>query len=152
MAKIRTLRRCSVCRGMTYRDLAILAPFVREENMAAEGWIVEEGKPTTGLILLQTGTARVTVSQNRSAQIDLGPGDYFGELSLVDGDQTRAVGVQAIGNCEYLRVHPTDYHQLSTRAPAVAAKLAQGVLESLTEKMELTKQLLKELALEKSKN
>jgi CRP-like cAMP-binding protein len=137
---------------MTYRDLAILASVVREEQTPASGWIAEEGKPTSGLVVLKSGHVRVTLSQNPSAQLDLGPGDFFGELSLVDGDQTRAVGAQAVENCEYLRVHPTDYHQLTVKAPAVAAKLAQGVLESLTEKMELTKQLLRQLVLEKPAN
>lgn len=152
MAKIRTLRRCPLCRAMTYRDLAILAPFVREEGTQAENWVVEEGKPTSGLVILKSGRVRLSVSQNRAMQLELGPGEFFGELSLVNGDQTRAVGAKAIENCEYLRLHPTDYHHLMSKAPGVAAKLAQGVLESMTEKMELTKQLLKELALEKSGN
>jgi CRP/FNR family transcriptional regulator, cyclic AMP receptor protein len=152
MAKIRALRLCPLCRAMTYRDLAILAPFIKEETVQASEWLVVEGKPTSGLIILKSGKVKLTLTQNSTAQVDLGPGDFFGEFSLVDGDQIRAVGAKAVEDSQCLRLHPTDYHQLMAKAPGVAAKLAQGVLESMTDKMELTKELLQEVALEKNAN
>ncbi len=152
MARLKTLRRCGLCRSMTWRELGVMAPFFREEKAGEGQWIAEEGKPTSGLIILKGGRVRLGLEKTREAHLDLGPGDFFGELSLVNGDQTRAVGAKALENCEFLRLHPTDYHQLAAKYPEVGSKLAQGVLESMTEKMELTKQLLKELALEKAPN
>jgi CRP/FNR family cyclic AMP-dependent transcriptional regulator len=45
--------------------------------------ITEEGGGAAGFHLIQSGTASVTVAGN--AKPPLGPGDYFGEISLIDG-------------------------------------------------------------------
>lgn len=152
MPKIRTLRECSIFRGMSYRDLAVLAPFVQEETASASDWIFKEGDETSGLIILQSGAAQLSLTNNVAAQIEIGPGDFFGELSLMDGGQRRAVGAQAIENCNFLRVDPRDYQALSSKSAPVAAKMAKGILESMSQKMEETKELLTDLGLEKAEN
>ena len=135
LAKIRTLRRCALFRALTYRDLAILAPKVREETAKKGEWIAEEGKPTRGLIVITSGRVELTTSQVEGETLELGPFDYFGELSLADGDLPRGAGARALDSLEYLRIDPRDFHALSGQEPSVAGKLAQGVMSAISEKL-----------------
>ncbi|MFH1262344.1 MAG: cyclic nucleotide-binding domain-containing protein [Pseudomonadota bacterium] len=150
MAKIRTLRQCSLCHAMSFRDLAILAPFVREESIKAREWLAREGKPTNGLIVLKTGRVRIGLTERAGSELEIGPGEYLGELSLVRADAPRGVGALALEDCEYLRLGTADFRELMTQAPSVAGRLAQGVLEALTEKMGLARDLIAKSHLEKS--
>jgi CRP/FNR family cyclic AMP-dependent transcriptional regulator len=45
--------------------------------------VVEQGSADTGLQIVLEGSAEVTV--NDEPRNPLGPGDYFGEISLIDG-------------------------------------------------------------------
>ncbi len=145
MAKIRTLRLCPLFRRLGYKDLAILAPHVQEEAVKKDHWIAEEGSPTDGLIIIKKGKVRLSLGNLAAAQIDLGPAEFFGELSLVEGSQIRAVNAKALEPTEYLKIQLTDYQQLIDQAPEVATRISIGILQALKEKMELTKDLLSEL-------
>ena len=67
--------------------------------------------------------------------MEIGPPEFFGELSLGNGDQNRGVSAQALEECEYLRLDPSDYRSLASSAPQVATKIAQAVLWALSEKI-----------------
>ena len=149
MAKIKTLRKCTLFRNLSYRDLAILAPHVREESSKTNDWLAEQGKLTAGLIIIQGGKVQITLKDQAEAQIELGPGEFFGELSLVNGDQTRCISAKTLEPCEYLRIPPTDYRHLLTHSPEVAGKVAQGILESMSVKLELAKDFVTEMLVEK---
>ena len=145
MAKIRTLRRCALFRGLQYRDLAILAPYVKEEKAKAKSWLSESGKPTRGLVVIKSGRVKLIAGDTDGSEMEIGSGEFFGELALADGDQTRAVGAQAIDSCEFLRIDPEGFRALMSKSPDVAGKLAQGILSAVSEKMVGVRTILGEL-------
>lgn len=69
--------------GVSKRALKAIASQARVVNHEQGKDITEEGGGGTGFHLIQSGTASVTV-QGKSKP-GLGPGDYFGEISLIDG-------------------------------------------------------------------
>lgn len=154
MAKIRTLKACNLFQRMSYRDLAILASYLEEGKIKEGQWLVEQEEPSTGLIVIKEGKVTLGVDQASQAQVEIGPGDYFGELSLVlmdlEGEQVRGIGAKALETCEYLQIKPKDYVKLSEEFPEVAGKFAQGILAAVAEKMEITRQLLKEVVLKET--
>ncbi len=145
MAKIKTLRRCSLFRALSYRELAILAPYMKEETIQGKAWLAEEGKPTRGLVVLKSGRAVLSAAGLEGERLEIQSGDFFGELSLVDGDQSRAVAAQALEPCEFLRLDPREYHTLCAHAPEVAGKLAQGVLQTISQKAVGMRKVLSDL-------
>lgn len=52
-------------------------------SIAPGGHAVEQGSADAGLRVVLEGSAEVTV--NQEAREPLGPGDYFGEISMIDG-------------------------------------------------------------------
>jgi CRP/FNR family cyclic AMP-dependent transcriptional regulator len=69
--------------GLSKRDLSEILSVAREVEFAAGIDIVSEGSKALDFFLILDGEAQVTVRGRRSQK--LRPGDYFGEVSVLDG-------------------------------------------------------------------
>lgn len=78
--------------------------------------VVREGDPSDSLHLVESGrlAVRVTTVDGDTATLNvLGPGDYFGELSLLDGPQaTRTASVVALESSATRTVSATGFREL----------------------------------------
>ena len=76
--------------GCSDRELASLGKFLREVNFPAGREIVQEGRTGTGLHVIIEGETKVVVGGRTRRR--LGPGSFFGEISLLDrGPRTATV-------------------------------------------------------------
>jgi CRP/FNR family transcriptional regulator, cyclic AMP receptor protein len=76
--------------GCSTRELASLGRFLREVDFPAGREIVREGQTGTGLHVIIDGETRVVVGDRTRRR--LGPGAFFGEISLLDrGPRTATV-------------------------------------------------------------
>jgi CRP/FNR family transcriptional regulator, cyclic AMP receptor protein len=76
--------------GCSTRELASLGRFLREVDFPAGRQIVQEGRTGTGLHVIIEGETRVVVGDRTRRR--LGPGEFFGEISLLDrGPRTATV-------------------------------------------------------------
>ena len=64
------------------RELERIADSFKERRYGAGETIASEGKSGAGFFVIGEGTASVTVGDEQRAT--LGPGDYFGEIALID--------------------------------------------------------------------
>jgi len=78
--------------GVSKRALNAIADQARVVRHEPGKEITEEGGGAVGFHLIQDGTASVTV--HGESKPELGPGDYFGEISLIDG-KPRSATVRA---------------------------------------------------------
>ena len=69
--------------GLGERAVNAIAAQARVVTHAEGKDITEEGGGAAGFHLIRSGTVSVTVGGK--ARPDLGPGDYFGEISMIDG-------------------------------------------------------------------
>jgi CRP/FNR family cyclic AMP-dependent transcriptional regulator len=72
-------------------DLASIAPFVKEVSVSEGAQLVREGDYSYELIAIEEGTADVLRGDEKVAS--LGPGDYFGEMGVVEGEKRTATVV-----------------------------------------------------------
>jgi CRP-like cAMP-binding protein len=81
--------------------------------------VVREGDPSDSLHLVASGrlTIRVSTSDGENATINLlGPGDYFGELSLLDGQPpVRSATIVALEPAETLSLSAAEFRALRAR-------------------------------------
>ena len=63
-------------------ELDQIAPFAQEESVAEGTVLVREGDFSYELMAIEEGTAEVTRGGEHLA--DLGPGDFFGEMGLLE--------------------------------------------------------------------
>jgi CRP/FNR family cyclic AMP-dependent transcriptional regulator len=68
--------------GCSTRELASLSQFLRVVDFPAGRAIVKEGATGTGLHVLLEGETKVVVGDRTRQR--LGPGDFFGEIALLD--------------------------------------------------------------------
>jgi len=73
-----------------------------------------------GFRLITAGDARVTSGQ--TVRRTLGAGDYFGEISVIDG-QPRSASVEAVGSLETFAIHPDIFDKIIDDHPDFARGL-----------------------------
>ena len=104
------------------RDLQTVARVVREIPHAAGTVIAREGEPGVGLVILLDGTAEVSIGGRKKAT--LGPGEFFGEIALLDGGP-RTATVTAKTDVHLLGLTEWVFRGLMSEHPTIALKTLQ---------------------------
>jgi CRP-like cAMP-binding protein len=89
--KIERLKEVPLFEGGSQRQLRSVAKIARVFDVAAETVLTCGGEPGDEFFLIIDGTARVEVSAEK--QVGLHPGEFFGEMSLLDGGPRSATVV-----------------------------------------------------------
>ena len=90
--------------------------------------IVEEGQAGEAMFVILSGTARVVRAGRKVASLI--PGDFFGELSALDGGP-RTASVVSDTPMEVLRVFRHTLRKMIQEEPALAMGLLEGVARRL---------------------
>ena len=89
--KIERLKEVPLFEGCSQRQLRGIAKIARVFDVAAATVLTRAGEPGDEFFLIIDGTARVEVSAEK--QVPLRPGEFFGEMSLLDGGPRSATVV-----------------------------------------------------------
>jgi CRP-like cAMP-binding protein len=73
------------------------------------------------------------VVETKREHIELGPGEFFGELALMSTDETRTARVRAKTPLRCLALDRKGFRELVTANPEVAASLLEAALNRLAE-------------------
>ena len=84
--------------------------------------MIERGRPGSGLFVLEQGHAIVEAPEGTRT---LGPGDIFGERSLLGEDGERTARVRAQTDVRCLAIARAELERVMTDKPAVAERLRQ---------------------------
>ena len=101
-----------------------------EIDFAADHVIARQGEIGTGFFVIATGRARVV--RDGKVIATLGPGDFFGELSVLDG-LPRIAQVVADGPTTCLGLASWDFEAVIRDEPAVALAVMRGLARRLRE-------------------
>jgi CRP/FNR family transcriptional regulator len=95
---VSTLRTVPLFSGLSDRDLKRLANSLSERNFPAGHEIAIEGKEGVGFFVIESG--EVSVSRGGEHIRKLGPGDYFGEMAVIDqGPRSASVVADSEVHC-----------------------------------------------------
>ncbi len=122
------LRRVPLFRGMTDTAIEAVAGLAVESAFDADAPLTVEGEPGDAFFVIVEGVARVTRG-GRDVRA-LGPGDFVGEISLIDG-RPRTATVTATEPLQALVIRRADFLALMDRFPSVRL----GVLMAMTERV-----------------
>ena len=106
------------------KDLAAVARGLKEVHHKAGTVIAREGDPGIGLFIIAEGSAKVSIGGKTKAK--LGPGDYFGEIALLDGGP-RTATVTADTDVTLHGLTEWVFRGLLQEHPAVAVKTLQAM-------------------------
>ncbi len=119
--------------GVDPDGIAMIAQRVVEVEFPKDHVIARQGEVGTGFFLVASGRVRVVRDGRTIAHI--GPGDFFGELSVLDG-RPRVAQVIADEPTVCLALASWDFEAVVREQPAVALAIMRGLagrLRDLTE-------------------
>ncbi len=108
-ARLPMLRPVAIFRGLRKATLFEIAHRTTEVTYPAGSTVVEEGGPGNALCIVVQGT--VEVRRGDRALRRLRSGDYFGEISLIDG-QPRSATVVALDDVVLFELSSADFESL----------------------------------------
>jgi CRP-like cAMP-binding protein len=125
-----TLARVPLFSGLDRRDLDRIADTFKERHYAAGDTIATEGQGGAGFFVIGEGTAKVTVQgEDRGT---LGPGDYFGEIALID-EGARTATVTADSDMTTYAMTFWEFRPIVETDARIAWKLVQALAHKLRE-------------------
>jgi CRP/FNR family transcriptional regulator, cyclic AMP receptor protein len=123
-----TLAQVPLFEGLPKRHLRRIAKLARIRRFAPGSTMVRTGDPGRSFYVLLDGNAKVIRVDARSRR--LGPGDYFGEMALLD-DSPRSAGVVADGEVLALTIDRPGFTKLVRAEPALAHALLRTLAARL---------------------
>lgn len=126
-----SLKRLPIFAACSERDLDAVARLSTTLDIPAGRVLAAEATPGHEFVVIRAGT--VTVTRDGSQLAELGPGDYFGEISLIDGGpRTATVTTATPATIEV--VERRDFDALLEKVPGLAQRLMVGLAARLREK------------------
>lgn len=122
--------------GMSDHDLNKLAKEMREVRHEKGAEMVVHGKDGVGFLVIVEGEAEVTTSDGRHRT--LGPGDYFGEMALLDR-QGRSADIMAKTDLVAVAVPEWGFKSFLEEHPEISYRLLQTLSRRLREAEEAQK-------------
>ena len=123
-SKIALLEKVPLFRDLPRRQLDQIARLADEIEVPAGKRLATAGESGLELFVIIEGHATITIGSGRTAR--LGPGDFFGEMSLVDGGP-RSATVEAASDMRLLVVARREFWQLLTAAPPLVLKIMSAL-------------------------
>ena len=122
MLKPGALRRVRILAGMNERQLEHFVDFMELHPVRQWTEIVKQGGPGDAMYLLLEGEVRVRVmiAGKERILVTLAPGEFFGEVALLDSGP-RSADVVASKDSLLLRISAAAFHKLIHEAPDLAA-------------------------------
>jgi CRP-like cAMP-binding protein len=135
-APIELLQQVPLFKSLSRNQLESLAQSFRDRTFAEGAEVTTEGQSGVGFFLIEDGTA--TVSVHGEERRTLGPGDYFGEMALLD-HQGRSADIEAKTDLVAAAVTEWGFKQFLGENPEIAYRLLQTLSRRLREAEEAQK-------------
>ena len=117
--------------GLPQKELERIARSFKERRFRAGHTVSVEGAGGIGFFVISTGTASVDVHGEERAK--LGPGDYFGEVALIDDQARRTATITADSDLTCYGLTSWEFRPLVETNAQIAWKLLQVMAKRLRE-------------------
>jgi CRP/FNR family cyclic AMP-dependent transcriptional regulator len=118
-----------------------LRDLLKTENFPAGTQLFQKGDTGDAMYLIESGRVRISITDEDRKEItlaELAQGDFFGEMSLIDGRQ-RSADAHVIDNARFAVLSRPDFLAFVRSNPDVAL----GMLGALTDRLRRTDELLR---------
>lgn len=126
--KVLFLKGVELFQSIPGEELSQIARITDEVQFPPEQMVVREGDSGDAMYLIVDGEVRVHSGPTDFAQ--LGPRDYFGEMSILDAEP-RSATVTALTDLRLLRITHSDFSEILTEKP----EISYGIIQTLTQRL-----------------
>jgi CRP/FNR family transcriptional regulator, cyclic AMP receptor protein len=116
-------------------QLRTLATVVTRKSLARGATVLVAGDQTDSLYIILAGRLKVMMSDAEGKEVILsilGPGEFFGEMGLID-DSPRSASVVGIEPCELLSIAKRDFNKCLAENFEMAMAVMRGLVRRLRE-------------------
>jgi len=139
------LKHVSLFSSLDEQALSILVEKMVARSFPKNAILINEGDESDSMYVILAGKVKVFSRDENGKEVIInfqGEGEYFGELSLLDG-HTRSVSVMTIENSKFGVIAKPDFDQILAHHPHIALKL----IKQLSERLRALTENVKSLAL-----
>ena len=129
-APIELLKRVPLFHGLDDKQLDTLARNFTDRTFSEGQQVTAEGSGGVGFFVIEKGEA--TVSVGGDDRRTLGPGDYFGEVALID-EGARSATITATSDLRCYGLTPWQFRPLVEDNASIAWPLLQSMAKRLRE-------------------
>jgi CRP/FNR family transcriptional regulator, cyclic AMP receptor protein len=130
-APIELLEQVPLFQGLPHQDLERIARSFKQRRFSSGDMIAHEGSGGVGFFVIGEGTATIDVHGEPRGQI--GPGDYFGEVALIDEKALRTATITAETDVTAYGLTSWEFRPLVETNAEIAWKLLQVMAKRLRE-------------------
>jgi CRP-like cAMP-binding protein len=123
------LRRVELFSSLSKRELDQLARWTDEVSVPAGRELATEGRFAHEFFVIVDGSAEVVKDGERIAE--LGPGDFFGEIALLETDR-RTASVVAASDMRLIVMFEREFKAMEHDMPDVAERIRAAIRERLS--------------------
>jgi CRP-like cAMP-binding protein len=127
-APVELLQRVPLFADFDHGDLERLSRSFKQRTFDAGSTVADEGRTGAGFFVIESGEASVSVHGSERAK--LGPGDYFGEIALID-DGARSATITADSELRCYGLTSWEFRPLVEGNAAIAWKLLETLAKRL---------------------
>lgn len=125
---VETLRSIPLFEGLSDESLQRILDRANEFDAVEGHMLVAPNQPGTGLFVIEEGKVTVDI---RGRELELGPGEFFGELSLLDEGALHHARVCAATNVRCLAIRRDDFTELIETEPQIARSMLRVLARRL---------------------
>jgi CRP/FNR family transcriptional regulator, cyclic AMP receptor protein len=125
---VELLQRVPLFAGLQPRELEKLSSSFKENTFAEGETVIDEGESGTRFFVIESGNALVVVHGDERAR--LGPGDYFGDVAIIDPGE-RSASVRAASELKCHSLAFWDFRPLIESDARIAWPLLQDMAKRL---------------------
>ncbi len=127
-ASIDMLKKVPLFAGLDNKELQEIARSMRERRFKAGDTVTQEGAGGVGFFVVEEGQADVNVGGESKGSV--GPGDYFGEIALIN-ESPRTATLTARTDMLCYGMTPWDFRPLGETNSTIAWKLLTAMAEKM---------------------
>ena len=127
------LRAIPLFKDLSDKDLALINDLAIDKQVTKGNVVLTEGEVGDSLYAIISGRVKVFIGDEDGREIILkilGPGDFFGEMSLID-KQPRSASVSTLENCVFKVLSHSAFEASVEMAPRIATLVMQALAKRL---------------------
>jgi CRP/FNR family transcriptional regulator, cyclic AMP receptor protein len=133
LSNLELIRRVPLFSMLTPNQAEAVADAVIKRRFKRSELIVEQGKKSNALFIILTGRARVLTTDVRGREVilaSLSPGDYIGEMSLID-NESHSASVRAEVQTDVLMLGRVEFARCLPENTSMAYAVMKGLVQRL---------------------
>jgi CRP-like cAMP-binding protein len=111
--------------GLPPEDLARIASWLEPIDVPADWHLLNQGSFPDGFFVVLEGTVRI--ERNGEPVAELGPGDFFGEIALLE-DNKRTASVATATRVRAAVMDQADFFEMTAQIPAISKRITDAAI------------------------